>query len=86
MKRGVRIGALLDSHYKTDLWPVVERRCASTRMTFVIGGRSTVFVEDQRARVEAMAAEGKLRAVTLESSGHWVHADDPDGLLACLTT
>jgi len=78
------IGSLLDSHYRADLWPVVERRCSTTAMTFVIGGRSPVFVPDQRERVYAMAKAKMLRAVTLETSGHWVHADDPDGLIACL--
>lgn len=79
------IGALLDSHYQADLWPIVERRCESTSMSFVIGERSPVFVPDQRQRVYAMERAGKLRSFTLPTSGHWVHADDPDGLLACLT-
>jgi pimeloyl-ACP methyl ester carboxylesterase len=78
------IAALLDSHYHADLWPTVERHAATTAMTFVIGGRSSVFVPDQRARIYDMAKAGKLRVVTLETSGHWVHADDPDGLLACI--
>lgn len=78
------IGSLLDSHYRADLWPTVERHCATTKLTFVIGGRSPVFVPDQRQRVYQMARDKKLHAVTLENSGHWVHADDPDGLLACL--
>lgn len=79
------IASLLDSHYKTDLWSVVEQHCARTRITFVIGGRSTVFVPDQRERVAAMASAGQVRVFTLPNAGHWVHADDPDGLLDCLT-
>lgn len=78
------IGSLLDSHYSSDLWPIVERRAAETKLTFVIGGRSPVFVAEQRERIYAMAKAKQLRAVTLPNSGHWVHADDPDGLLACL--
>lgn len=79
------IRALLESHYQSDLWPVVEQRCRTTPMTFVIGGKSTVFVPDQRERIEAMANAGKLRAFTIENAGHWVHADAPDALMDCLT-
>ncbi len=80
------IVSLLESHYATDLWPVVERRCHQTSLRFVIGGQSTVFVPDQRARVAAMANAGLVQAFTIEDAGHWVHADAPDALLRLLTS
>lgn len=78
--------SLLESHYQSDLWPVVERRCSETPMRFVIGGQSTVFVAAQRARIATMAEQHRLQAFTIEDAGHWVHADAPDELLALLSS
>lgn len=77
------IHALLDSYFGTDLWPVLGHSTA--QLDVVIGGRSRVWDEPQRARVEALAAQqSQLRVHLLPSAGHWVHVDDPVGLRAAL--
>lgn len=77
------IRALFESYYRTDLWPVVERHDRARELSFVVGGRSEVLSDGDRARLAEIAArEPHLRVHTLASAGHWVHIDDPEGLFA----
>lgn len=78
---GVR--ALLDSYFATDLWPVLEQ--SSAQLDIVIGGRSRVWDDASRARIEALArTKPDLRVHVLPTAAHWVHVDDPAGLRAAL--
>jgi len=79
------IKELLDSYFSLDLWPVIEGSRAP-RFDVVIGLRSRVWDEHDRARIEAIAAqkEGALHVHALPASGHWVHVDDPAGVRAAL--
>ena len=78
------IHQLLDSYFSTDLWSVLEGSRA--QVDVVVGGRSQVWGEPQRARLEALSArrpEG-IHVTVLAGAGHWVHVDDPAGLRAAL--
>jgi len=86
---GVRFGppipairALLASYFATDLWPVVEAPPEGTSVHVVIGERSGVLDQADRARADAIAARLPDR-VTVDRlpTDHWVHAEDPEGLL-----
>lgn len=80
------IGALLDDYFARDLWPLLEGAHAErTRLHVVIGDRSPVFAPEDRARVEALAREGRLRLDVLPA-GHWVHVDDAEGLARALVS
>jgi esterase len=80
------IRALFESYGATDLWRVVERLEGARELGFVIGGRSEVLSEEDRARLRAIAErDPRVRVHLLPAAGHWVHTDDPDGLLAILT-
>lgn len=79
-----RIDALLSDYFARDLWPLLDPPPAGTRAHLVIGGRSTVFSPSDLAHARALAARHP-EAVTvhvLEQAGHWVHVDDPEGLLS----
>lgn len=80
-----QIRTLLDDYFAADLWPLFERPSAAARHV-VIGARSEVFGPADRARMEACAASDARVTVDVLPAGHWVHVDDPEGLLRVLTT
>lgn len=75
--------SLLADYFLLDLWSVLEDRDPSRQTHVVIGGLSdTVSAADQE-RLDVLAKTHKtLYKHVLAASGHWVHVDDPEGLLA----
>lgn len=71
------IRALLDDYFEQDLWSVIETPPGRMRVHVIVGGRSTIVDEADRAR--AARAERATFDV-LEGAGHWVHVDAPDAL------
>jgi pimeloyl-ACP methyl ester carboxylesterase len=53
----------------------------------VLGGRSNVFSDDDRARLFSISScsAGRVHAHVLPGAGHWLHVDDPDGLFALIS-
>lgn len=81
------IDRLLADYFVRDYWSVVEAPPAGCTVHLVIGGKSTAF--DAEAEARARSAEGSggaggVRVHLLAEAGHWVHADDPEGLLGVL--
>jgi esterase len=77
------IHALLDSYFSIDLWSVLEQ--SQAQIDVVIGGRSKVWDQTHRERLEVLAARNPaLHVHVLAEAGHWVHVDDPAGLRAAL--
>lgn len=80
------IRRLFESYYETDLWSAVERHEKARDLFFVVGGKSEVVREGDRARLAEIAARSShLRVFTLPDAGHWVHIDDPEGLFAIVS-
>lgn len=73
--------SLLQSFFDTDAWPVVEAPPAGSQIHVVKARASSVLDEDACARIEAadLATGGAVRLHGV-TGGHWVNADDPDGL------
>jgi pimeloyl-ACP methyl ester carboxylesterase len=78
------IRALLADHDRLDLWPVLEAPAHGARIGVVLGGRSHTLSAKDRARFEALAARSALVLHNLPDAGHWLHVDDPEGLLHIL--
>jgi len=79
------IRALLEDYFTRDLWFVVEEHNARRRLGFIIGGKSITVSPADRDRLSKLAAtNSKLEVHMLEKADHWVHVDDPDGLLEIL--
>ncbi len=81
------IRSLIEDYAKTDLWPIVESPPLGSTIHLVIGGRSSVFSRLDRARAEAIAdRDSRVFVHLIEESGHWVHIDAADPLVALLTS
>jgi esterase len=80
------MNALIMDYFRTDLWKVVENPPDETRVHLVIGDRSDSYSPSDRQRAAQFAAVNPNVTVDVLPAGHWVHVDDPDGLMSVLTT
>ena len=78
------IRALILDYFARDLWPVVERPPGVASVHLVIGDRSNAYSFADRERAARVAASTERVTVDVLPAGHWVHVDDPDGLLRTL--
>jgi pimeloyl-ACP methyl ester carboxylesterase len=77
------IRALLDDYFARDLWRVLATHEA--RIDVVIGRQSNIWDTTERERLTELAQRrARLRIHELDA-GHWVHVDDPSGLLGALS-
>ncbi len=70
---------LLADYLAVDLWPVVED--APCALHFVRAARSERWTDAVLARFYGLS---DVWVHTLEDSGHWVHAENPEGLIQIL--
>ncbi|KAJ3708265.1 hypothetical protein LUZ61_011970 [Rhynchospora tenuis] len=86
------IADMYDSYEKTNLWKIVENVPRGVHINFLKAERSLHrwALEDlQRihAAEELASDEGAgVQMHVLEDAGHWVHADNPDGLFRILSS
>jgi len=78
------IRGLLADYFSRDLWPVVEHPPSGIRVHLVIGDRSNAFSTADRSRAARIAASNERVTVDVLPAGHWVHVEDPEGLLRTL--
>jgi pimeloyl-ACP methyl ester carboxylesterase len=72
------IKQMYDSYENADLWNVIERPPQGLSIDFVRAERSTFrWAGADHHRIESNGAQVHM----LEDAGHWVHTDNPDGLL-----
>jgi esterase len=90
-RQGVRFALDLDEirnllldYFARDLWMVVESPPAGVCVHLVIGDRSDSYSPADRERAFRLAAANERVTVHVLPAGHWVHVDDPDGLLQVL--
>lgn len=78
------IRAVLSDYFARDLWPTIEAPPPGVAVHLILGERSPVFGAGDRARADALAARGQL-TIDVLPTGHWVHAEDPDGVVRLLS-
>ncbi len=75
------LSALLLSYLQADLWPLIENPPPPLSIHQVIGDRSTSYAPADRARARAAAQSHPQVTVDVLPTDHWVHSEDPEGLL-----
>jgi pimeloyl-ACP methyl ester carboxylesterase len=79
----VSLERLLRDFFDTDLWSVVEAPPPGMSIHFVRASESSVLSPHAIARIQAAEANGSTALHTLDG-GHWLNADNPDGIVELL--
>ncbi|HLV21721.1 MAG TPA: alpha/beta hydrolase [Polyangiaceae bacterium] len=74
---------LMTNYFQEDLWPFLEQPPPHQEIFLVVAERSDRFGDATRRRAAQLSA-ANVRVLPLADSGHWVHIDNPTGLLAML--
>ncbi|KAK0584625.1 hypothetical protein LWI29_016230 [Acer saccharum] len=78
---------MFNSYCETSYWPLLEHPPQGMEIAIVRAEKSDRWDPDVIQRLESQAseggdgAEGKVSVHILPNSGHWVHVDNPQGLL-----
>nr|VDD57173.1 unnamed protein product [Brassica oleracea] len=81
---------MFKSYRETSYWSLLENPPKETEISFVIAEKSDRWDQDTTTRLERIAkqrqsvSDGKVATHVLRNSGHWVHTDNPKGLLEIL--
>jgi pimeloyl-ACP methyl ester carboxylesterase len=78
------IRALILDYFARDLWSVVENPPVTLRVHLIIGDRSGSYSNTDRDRAARLSAQSERVTFHVLPAGHWVHVDNPDGLLETL--
>jgi pimeloyl-ACP methyl ester carboxylesterase len=76
---------LLADYATLDFWPFLQAEKGSgLESHWVVGEHSDRIGAAQRARGEALPASANFHVHLLPHAGHWVHVDNPQGLVALM--
>ncbi len=78
------IRELLGDYFGRDLWPFLGQARTSPEFHLVVAERSDRWNGEMTAKARALGPETRARVHILENAGHWVHVDNPEGLLKML--
>jgi pimeloyl-ACP methyl ester carboxylesterase len=78
------IEALMSDYFRKDLWDFLEAPRESPEIQLVVAERSDRWTPELRARARALPQSTRVVYRELPNAGHWVHVDNPEGLLAML--
>lgn len=78
------IEALMADYFRVDQWPFLGEPRDRPEFRLIVAERSDRWTPALRERARALPLEARVVYHELPRSGHWVHVDNPDGLLALL--
>ena len=78
------IEEMMNSFLELDLWPFLKAPPPALQIDFVRAEGSDGWNEEDLHQLEALERQGFLRLHLLADSAHWVHSDNPEGLLELL--
>lgn len=81
----IGLRSLLDDFLATDAWSVLEDPPRGTEIHVVRARSSTILSPTDVERLERIAARGEPVELHELKGGHWLHIDNPDGLLDLLS-
>jgi pimeloyl-ACP methyl ester carboxylesterase len=79
------VRALVADYYAVDLWPALLDPALAGDVHVVIAARAATFSADDRARLAALPAAGRVHPHTVDA-GHWLHLDAPTAVVDLLAT
>lgn len=86
-----QIHSLLDDYFSLDLWPYLETRGAKAaglasdiRYELLLAEKSDRWSGSMKDRAAGLADQPRVQVHSLANAGHWVHVDNPDGLVEIL--
>lgn len=79
------IEELLQSFFAEDLWSVIENPPVGAQLHIVKARESSVLSAEAVQRIQAAAQNGQVHFHELDG-GHWLNADNPDGLHQLIST
>jgi hypothetical protein len=77
------VAAMLDDYWRVDAWDVLAAHGRKRAFHVVVGQRSDRLTPAALARLDDLQRAGAVSLHRLDA-GHWVHTDDPYGLLAAM--
>lgn len=78
------VGELLENYFQVDMWPWLEARRGTPDVHLLRAEHSDRLSDADAQRALALPPQARVTLHQLANSGHWVHADNPDGLLEIL--
>ncbi len=75
---------MIADYFDWDGWPTLLRPRLAPRIEIVRAERSDRWDEPTLARLQALHGDVPTRLHVLPNAGHWLHADNPGGLLAMM--
>ena len=76
------LAELLDDYWRVDGYALIDR--IAPPVHGVRAANSDRWSDAELARIDALAARGAITAHLLADAAHWLHVDNPDGLLDLL--
>jgi pimeloyl-ACP methyl ester carboxylesterase len=78
------IEALMQDYFRVDLWGFLESPRERPEIQLVVAERSDRWTPALRQRARTLPPSARVIYRELPNSGHWVHVDNPEGLLAMM--
>lgn len=72
---------LLTDFIATEMWETVESAPPDASIHFVRATSGSILAPDDAERIQRLAARGEPVTLHELEGGHWLHTDNPDGLL-----
>lgn len=76
--------AMLRDYWEFDGYPLLESSDRPFTVDFVRAALSDRFTPQDIARLETLASTHRIRLHVLANAAHWLHVDNPEGLLRLL--